>query len=130
MEVMKMMKEHGKINFSGIIMILLIVYGGYAAVKLISAGAMGTQIRKEVIDTLGTLRGADFSEEEAVEAVKKVLLDHAIIYDEEAGSTVQITLNREKGTITFLCKYDVETNFLFFKKRKTVELKEGLKSYD
>lgn len=123
-----MMKQQGKINFTGLIMILIIVYGGYAAVKLIVSNAMETQIRKEVIDTLGTLRGADFSETDAASAIRDILLDHNVNFDEDTA--VNVSLNKTKGTITFNYVYDEEINFIFFKKKKIVNVKEGLKSYD
>lgn len=125
-----MMRQQGKINFTGLIMLLIIVYAGYAAVKLIVSNASETQIRKEVIDMLGTMRGADFSESEAVTAIKDILLDHSVVFDEEDEQAVSVSLNKTKGTITFYYTYDEEINFLFFKKKKTVKVKEGLKSYD
>ncbi|MCU0285413.1 MAG: hypothetical protein MUF15_03335 [Acidobacteria bacterium] len=124
------MKQAGRVNFTGLIMLLIIIYGGYAAVKLIAAGTMNTQIRKEVIDTLGTMRGADFSEEEGEEAIRDILFKHDVIFDENNENTVNVVLNRDKGTITFYYTYDVETNFIFFKKIRTIKVKEGLKSYD
>jgi hypothetical protein len=130
MEVRQMMKERGRINFTGLIMLCIIVYGGYAVVKLIAESAMETQIRKEVIDTLGTMRGADFADEDGVAAIRKILSQNDVIFDETDENAVKVTVNRSKGTISFSYKYDVEINFLFFKKIKTVELKDGLKSYD
>lgn len=124
------MRQQGKINFTGLIMLFIIVYGGYAAVKLIVSNAMETQIRKEVIDTLGTMRGADFSESDGIAAIKDIMQNHSVIFDEEKANAVNVTLNKNKGTITFYYTYDEEINFIFFKKKKTVKVKEGLKSYD
>ena len=126
-----MMKQEGSINFTGLIMLFIIFYGGFAAIKFIAAGATDTQIKKEVIDTLGTMRGADFSENEGVKAVRDVLLEHdSIIFDEYDDNAVSVKLDRNKGRITFFYKYDVELNLLFFKKRRTVDVKEVVKSYD
>lgn len=124
------MKQTGRINFTGLIMLFIIFYGGYVAIRFIAAGTTNTQIRKEVIDTLGTMRGADFSEEEGIKAVRGVLLDHDVIFDENDEDAVSVKLDRDKGRISFFYKYDVELNLLFFKKKRTVEVKEGLKSYD
>lgn len=124
------MKQQGRVNFTGLIMILLIVYGGYAAVKLISASLSETQIRKEVIDTLGTMRGADFSAEDGTNAVKDVLMKNGVVFDEEGGNEASVKLDRQHGNITFYYKYNVEVDLLFFKKKKTVEVKEDMKSYD
>lgn len=130
MEVKKMKQQQGKINFTGFIMILIVVYGGYAAVKLISASLSETQIRKEVIDTLGTMRGADFSADEGTKAVRDILRRNGVIFDEESGSIASVTLDRQHGNLTYYYKYNVEVDLLFFKKKKTVELKEEMKSYD
>lgn len=125
-----MRKQQGKISFTGFIMILIIIYGGYAAVKLISASLTDTQIRKETIDTLGTMRGADFSVEEGTEAIRKIILKSGVILDEENGGEVSVKLDQEHGNLTYHYKYDVEVNLLFFKQKRTVNLTEEMKSYD
>ncbi|MCX6583853.1 MAG: hypothetical protein NT166_27065 [Candidatus Aminicenantes bacterium] len=125
-----MRKQQGRVNFTGLIMILLVVYGGYAAVKLISASLSETQIRKEVIDTLGTMRGADFSAEEGTKAVREILMKNGIVFDEESGNEANVRLDRQHGNLTFSYKYNVEVDLLFFKKKKTVNLTEEMKSYD
>ncbi|HLP62455.1 MAG TPA: hypothetical protein VK186_26690 [Candidatus Deferrimicrobium sp.] len=126
-----MVKQTGRINFTGLIMLFIIFYGGYAAVKLIITSTTNTQIRKEVIDTLGTMRGADFSEEEGEKTIRNILLNYdSIIFDENNEDAIDVKLDRNKGTITFYYTYNTETNLLFFKQRKTVVVKEGMKSYD
>lgn len=130
MEVKRMRKQQGKINFTGFIMILIVIYGGYAAVKLISASLTDTQIRKEIIDTLGTMRGADFSVAEGTEVVRKIILRSGVIFDEENGGEAFVKLDQQHGILTYHYKYDVEVDLLFFKKRKTVNITEEMKSYD
>ena len=126
-----MAKQTGRINFTGLIMLFIIFYGGYAVVKLIITSTTNTQIRKDVIDTLGTMRGADFSEEEGENAIRNVLLKYdSIIFDENDENAIDVKLDRNKGTITFTYRYNTETNLLFFKQRKNVVVKEGMKSYD
>lgn len=40
------MEQQGKINFTGLIKLLIIIYSGYAAVKLINTSTTNTRIRK------------------------------------------------------------------------------------
>lgn len=129
MEV-KMRKQQGRINFTGFIMLLIIIYGGYAAVKLIASSMSDTQIRKEVIDTLGTMRGADFSEEDGTRAIRGVLMKHGIVFTEEGQNEAYVTLDRQHGDLRYYYRYNVEIDLLFFKKKKTVVIDEDMKSYD
>lgn len=125
-----MRKQQGEINFTGFIMILIVIYGAYAAIKLISASLSETQIRKEVIDTLGTMRGADFSAEDGTKAVREILMRNGIVFDENSGSEAIVTIDRQRGDLRYYYKYNVEVDLLFFKKKKTVEIDEDMKSYD
>ena len=123
------MKQNGKITFTGFIFLLLILYGGFAAVKLISASLMETQIENEVKDTLGFIRGAALTEEKAYKAIKDILQKNDVIFDEKKKGAIEVRIDRRAGKLIYNFKYDVEVNLIFFKQRRTVEVKHEMRTY-
>ncbi len=129
MEVKGIMKEKGKITVTGFIFLLLILYGGFAAVQLISASMMETQIENEVHDTIGFIRGADLTEDKAYEAIKNILQKNKVIFDEKKNGALVVRIDRREGKISYQFMYDVEVNLIFFKHRRTVEVKNEMRNY-
>jgi hypothetical protein len=123
------MKQKGKITFTGFIFLLLILYGGFAAVQLISASMMESQIENEVHDTIGFIRGADLTEEKAYEAIKNILQKNKIIFDEKKNGALVVRIDHREGKIFYHFIYDVEVNLIFFKHRRTVEVKNEMRNY-
>jgi hypothetical protein len=129
MEVQGIMKQKGKITFTGFVFLLLILYGGFAAVQLISASLMDSQIENEVKDTIGFIRGADLTEEKAYKAIKDILQKNKIIFDEKKKGALELRIDRSAGKIFYHFRYDVEINLIFFKQRRTVEVKNEMRNY-
>jgi len=123
------MKKDGKITFGGIILMLIIFYGGYAAVMLISTSLMQSQIENEVTDSLGLVRGVDLTSDMACETIREVLKKNDVIFDEKNKGIVEVTIDRKAGKMFYYFRYEVETNFIFFKNKKTVEVKDEMRSY-
>ena len=53
--------QQGKITFMSLIVFCILVLGGFMAFKYIGTGIEKKQIKKEVFDTLGSIRGSDSS---------------------------------------------------------------------
>jgi hypothetical protein len=123
------MKKDGKFTFGGFIFILIIFYGGYAAVMLISTSLMQSQIENEVVESLGFIRGANLSNEKAYDAIKSILLKKDIIFNEKEKGTIDVTIDRKVGKILYYFRYEVEINFIFFKHRKAVEVRNEMQNY-
>lgn len=123
------MKQEGKFNFTGFLMIVIIFYGGYALVKIISTSLMQSQIENEIIDTFGLMRGADFNEDKAVKVIRDILMKNDVIFDEQDSGAVDVEIKPQEGKIYYYYKYEVETDFLFFKKKKVVEVDHEMQSY-
>lgn len=123
------MKQEGKLNITGLLMIAVIFYGAYAVIKMVSTSLMISQIENEVIDTFGTMRGYDFSNEKANKAVRDILMKNDIIFDEKDAGAVDVEVNPQKGKIFYYYRFEVETDYLFFKKRKVVEVENEMQSY-
>jgi len=123
------MKQEGKFNFTGFLMIVIIVYGAYALVKIISTSLMQSQIENEIVDTFGLMRGADFDEEKAVKVIRDVLMKNDVIFNERDSGAVDVEIKPQEGKIYYYYRYEVETDFLFFKKKKVVEVDHEMQSY-
>ncbi|MCP4150589.1 MAG: hypothetical protein GY757_22775 [bacterium] len=124
-----MRSNSGKIRLSTLLIMAVIGYGGFIAVKIASAKLMQSQIQNEVIDTFGLMRGADFNEDAAIEAIIKILKKNDIIFEDEYEDTVSVEIDNKGGKIYFRFKYEVEVDFLFFQQRSVVEVDDLMGSY-
>jgi hypothetical protein len=124
-----MRKEQGKLNFTGLLMLAIVIYGGFAAVKYISTNLMVSQIENEIVDDFGLKRGADFTEEEAMQAIRDILSRKDIIFNPDDPTAVDVQIDRTKGKIFYYYKFEVETDYLFFKTKKVVEVENEMGSY-
>jgi len=124
------MKDSGKITFIGFIFLLLIVYGGFVAVKLIGAKITQSQIENEVFNTIGLLRGGGFTSEKGEQAIVEILLKHkSVVFNKEQG-VVALTIDRGKGRIKYRFEYKIKSDLILFKKIKPVLVDEEIRSYD
>lgn len=123
------MKQEGKFNFTGFLMIVIIVYGAYALIKIISTSLMESQIENEIVDTFGLMRGADFDDEKAAKVIRDILMKNDVIFDEHDSGAVDVQIKKQEGKIYYYYRYEVETDFLFFKKKKVVEVDHDMQSY-
>ena len=124
-----MKKQQGKMNITGLLLLVIIFYGGYVAVKLISASMTETQIEKEVVEELALYRSSDLTDEEAMKHIRNVIGKHDVIFDDEKGS-VDVQIDRKAGKIFYYYKYGMEVNLIFWTKEKTVEVEDEIRSYD
>lgn len=74
-----MRNQRGKANISALIVMLLIFYGGFVAFKFISARITKGQIKNDVINRFGFVRGPDFTEKQGRNIIREILAQHEII---------------------------------------------------
>lgn len=120
------MNQKGKITFGQLIFLLLLLYAVFAGIKHFSTVFEKSQIEKEVFDTIGVARGGTFSEEEGYNAIRNILSKKSIIFDEKDEGAIKVTLNQETGRIEFYYSYEIETDFIFFKKREFIEVEDEM----
>jgi hypothetical protein len=89
-----MMNQKGKISFTTIIMLLIVVYGGFLAFKFIAARADSTSIKAEIVNRIGLLRGPDFTLEDGVRVIREVLVAHKVL---TSGERVKIEGEEDTG---------------------------------
>ena len=122
------MNQRGKVGFSGLLIILILVYGGYVAVVYISSGITESQIAKEIKDEIGFLRGGDFTPEKGKNAIIEILKKNKVIFEQEDEDAIEVVLSQKE--IEYYFTYQLEMNFLLFKKIKVVETEDRMASYE
>ena len=152
---MRQQTQAGKITFTTILFLIVIFYGGFAAVKVISANLTKSQIKNEIIDKLGFARGDDFTPEQGEKIVRDILKAHGVIrpgdkynfeYEDENGETAStgeeegreglkppeifVELNKKAAKIKFFVEYEYEVNLLLFKYRKIYTIDDEMRNYN
>ena len=86
MEVKKMKgnaNQKGKITITTIIVFIVVFYGGFVAFKIITSRLTKAQIKNEIVDKFGFVRGADFTPEKGREIIEEVMEDHGFLTPDE-----------------------------------------------
>ncbi|MCP4217494.1 MAG: hypothetical protein GY765_22830, partial [bacterium] len=107
-----MRKTDGKVNFTTLLMVVIIGYSAFAAIKLVANAMMQTQIEKEVVDAFGLYRGHDFTDRKGVKLIKEILAKKDILFDEQDAGSVEVTIEKEKGKIFYYFRYEVEVDLI------------------
>lgn len=119
------MNQKGKITITSLIILLMIVYGVFVAVKLVSASIQDTQIAKEVKDKVGYLRNSsNVSADKIQEEIIEILLKKDIIFNKDDNAAVSVEIDRATLRIHYYYKYGIETDLIFFKKKRQVEVRD------
>jgi hypothetical protein len=157
MEVKKMrrLRESGKIKFSSVLIVAIIFYGGFCVVKIVSANIMSGQIKNDIIEQIGYLRGPSFTVEAGEKIIREILKKNNVLesdldpeYDAErdeggqaddtqteAGSEtrhqkINIRIDRKSAMVYFYADYHYEINFFFFKQLKYYEVKGEVQNWN
>lgn len=146
----------GSMKFSTILILVVLFYAGFATVKILSANIMRGQIKTDIIDQMGYLRGPDFTVSGGEDVIRNTLKKHGVLdedyedenyednYDYEndekaMGSTdpkdyrghgITVNLNDKKSVITFHLRYKYTTDFIFFKKEKVYDVQGEVQNYN
>lgn len=144
------MNSKGKVSFSTIIFFVVLIYGGFVAYKILAARVTMGQIKKEIVDKIGFIRGQDFDKEKGEEIAWRILRAHDVDKPAKpnnlpppstAGSSdseknkkeelpiVEVTVDKKASKIYIYVKYDVILDFLIFKQHKVFEIDEEMRSY-
>lgn len=149
-----MIKQNGKITFSTIIFFLILFYGGFVAFKMFSTHITKGQIKNEMIDKIGFIRGMDFSEEKAEQIIMDILKAHGVSKPldstgNESSSVssstgtdnngenkkveypvVKVELDEKEAQIYCHIEYETMVDYLLFKQRKVIVIDEKMRSYN
>jgi hypothetical protein len=116
--------QQGKITFLSLIVFLIVVFAGFMAFKYIANSLEIKQIKKEVYDTLGTVRGRDIENADVLKIIDGVLQKRAV-------KLLEYDANVDKGRniIHYSFKYEIVTDYLLFQHTETVEVVDDLANY-
>ncbi len=117
-------RQSGKSTLFNLILFVVVCYGGYATFKYLEAGSTKKQIKKDVYDTLGVIRGSELTPEKAREAILKVMTSHNV--DRDSG-TAQVEVSA--GKITYEIAYSLTVDYLLFKKVEQVNVRTTMDNY-
>jgi hypothetical protein len=147
MEVKKMRNQKGKINLSSILIFLLLFYGAFVAFRLISSRITKSQIKNEIIDRFGYIRGTEFTPQKGENVILDILEEHGLYSDEfqetedENASNAEGEVNKDTFTpkifveihgskIRFVLEYSESINLLLFKMTPKYIIEDEMLNYN
>ena len=107
-----------------LVVFIILVFGGFMAVKFIASGIEKKQIKKEVFDTLGSTRGADTADAQIMALIERILEKNKVEIIE-----VYAEVDKSKSMIYYSFKYKINTNYVLFKRSETVEVIDEIANY-
>jgi len=131
----------GKFNISSILIIIIIGYGAFVAFKFISSRVTKTQIKTEILEKIGYIRGMDFTPEKGEEIIRRILIDHNL-YTENVGegegnenvesfeTKVKVELQQAGSKIWLAVEYMDKIDLLLFKTRMRYNIEEEMLNYN
>lgn len=124
------MDQKGKMSIIGIFIVFLILYGAFAAVKIVSAHITEDQIEKKIKDRIGRERGYNFTEEQGREIIFEILSKSKnVVFNQEEEGAIDLIIDREKGLIIYYYEYELVTDLIFFEKRKKISHETDMKNF-
>lgn len=144
-----MRNQKGKVNISSILIIAILVYGAFAAFKIISSRITKAQIKNEIIDKFGYIRGPDFTPEKGEEVIREILIEHNL-YSEDVsggeeneyesgdedvnveyyGTIIDVEIRQKGSKIWFAVEYIDEINLLLFKTKARYYFEDEMFNYN
>ena len=124
------MNNKGKLTFTGLLVIVLVLYGAFAAVQIINAKLTEGEIQKKVKDRVGIERGYSLTDGEAEGFIYEVLSkQNDIIFGASEEDMISVTIDKDTKTLSYYYEYGLETDFIFFKNLKRVRVDDSMRSY-
>ncbi len=146
-----MKNQKGKVNMTSILIIAILVYGAFAAFKFISSRLTKTQIKNEIIDKFGFIRGPQFTPERGEQVIREILIEHNLYsedvsggagneYEDESGdedvnvesygTRIDVEARGKGSKIWFAVEYVDVINLLFFKTKATYYIEHEMFNYN
>jgi len=145
---MRKHRQKGKVTITTILFFVVLFYAGFVVVKIISANLTKSQVKNEIIDKFGYIRGNDFAPEEGEKIILQVLKDNGVLpadenYDfEDDEETVNqsksglkapeiyVEFNKKSAEIVFFVEYEYEVSLVLFKYKKIYTIEDKMRSYN
>ncbi len=114
-----MKRETGRVTVLSLLMLALLVVGGFMAFKYLSSNFSKREIKREVYDTIGTIRGGGVTVERMEGAINEVLVKRGV-------KPLEINVEFREGQIDYSFSYEITTDYLLFKKIETIEVADEM----
>ncbi|MEI6614684.1 MAG: hypothetical protein WCL37_07285 [Chrysiogenales bacterium] len=115
--------QKGKITFLSVIVFCILAMAALMAFKYVVNAIDKKQIKKEIFDTMGVLRGSQLTEAKIREIVGQVLKKRSLQPLEVFSEF------KSNGEIYFYYKYEVSINYLLFKHNEIVDVEGEMENY-
>lgn len=116
--------QSGKMTFMSLIALVILVLGGFMAFKFIGTNLEKKQIKKDVFNAIGDVRGRDFADAELQGIIEEILVKKGVEILELGAS-----LDKGRAIIHYSFKYRIETDYLLFKHSEIVEIVDQIENY-
>lgn len=148
-----MRNQKGKVNISSILIIAILVYGAFVAFKIISSRITKSQIKNEIIEKFGFIRGTEFTPEKGEQVIREILIAHDLYTEDEIGeeesedesedefgdkdinveaygTRIAVEIRQKGSKIWFSVEYVDEINLLFFKTKARYNFEDEMLNYN
>lgn len=116
--------QRGKMTILSLVALVILVLGGYMAFKFIGSNLENKQIKKDVFNAIGEIRGQDFTNAQLQGIIEEVLLKHGVEVLE-----LNADLDKGKALIRYSFTYRIETDYWLFKRSEIVEVTDQIENY-
>ena len=144
-----MRNQKGKVNITNILIVAVLVYGAFVAFKIISSRITKSQIKNEIIEKFGYIRGTEFTPEKGEEVIREILKAHDLYSEdvigeeedenefgdkeinvESYGTRIAVEIQQKGSKIWFSVEYVDEINLLFFKAKARYDFEDEMLNYN
>lgn len=123
---MKNKNQQGRIGITGIIVLLCVIFGGFVAVKFLSAHFTTIQIGREIKEALHVRQGSDFTSQVGRDAIIEILKKRDVIFDATDEEAIVVTVDPRTFKVKYYVEYDIEIDLLVFKNVREVTIDKSL----
>jgi hypothetical protein len=144
-----MRNQKGKTNITSILIVVVLVYGAFVAFKIISSRVTKSQIKNEIIEKFGFIRGTEFTREKGEEVIREILIAHDLYTEdvigeeedgdeygdkeinvESYGTRISVEIQQKGSKIWFSVEYVDEINLLLFKTKARYNIEDEMLNYN
>jgi hypothetical protein len=146
-----MRNQKGKVNITSVLIVAVLIYGAFVAFKIISSRFTKSQIKNEIIEKFGYIRGTDFTPEKGEEVIREILIEHDLYTEDEIaeegdenedgfgdkeinveayGTRISVEIQQKGSKIWFSVEYVDEINLLLFKTKTRYKFEDEMLNYN
>ncbi|UCH95732.1 MAG: hypothetical protein JSV88_02495 [Candidatus Aminicenantes bacterium] len=148
--------QKGKITIGSILIFLVLFYGGFVAFKIVTSRLTKSQIKNEIVDKFGYIRGPDFTIERGERVIREVLKEYDLFreeevdvgeegeedeYESESGddagigkesmaTRIKVEVRQKGAKVWFHVDYVDEINLILFKSTARYSIEDEVLNYN